>query len=56
MENSSERKLQLWNEKTRVKQMQTAIDGKQWRIRFFLYLGVIVGTVAIATLLAHLPG
>jgi hypothetical protein len=56
LESSSEHKLQLWNEESRVKQMQTTIDGRQWRRRFFLYLGAIVATVAMAALLAHLPG
>jgi hypothetical protein len=56
LENSSEHKLQLWNEESRVKQMQMAVDGRQWRISVFLYLGAIVATVSIATWLAHLAG
>ena len=54
LENSSEHRLQLWNEESRVKQIQTTIDGRQWRRRFFLYLGAIVATVAMAALLAQL--
>ena len=56
LENSSEHKLQLWNEESRVKQMQMTVDGRQWRISVFLYLGAIVATVSIATWLAHLAG
>ena len=55
MDTSLEHKLQLWNEESRVKQTQATVDGRQWRIKFFVYLGVIVATVAMATLLARLP-
>jgi hypothetical protein len=55
MEYSSELKLRLWNEKSRSNELETKAEGKQWRRRFFLYLGTVVATVAIATLLAQLP-
>jgi hypothetical protein len=54
MEYSSELKLQLWDEKSRSDALQTKIEGKKWRRKFFLYLGVVAATVAIATLLSHL--
>jgi hypothetical protein len=54
MEHSSERGLQLWDEKLRSNELRKKADGRQWRRRFFLYLGVIVATIAIATLFANL--
>jgi hypothetical protein len=48
MELSSERKLQLCDE------AQAKAEVKQLRTRYFLYVGVIAATVAIATVLAHL--
>jgi len=54
MEHSSEYNLHLWDEKSRSNELQTKAEGKQWRRRFSLYLIVVVATVAIATLLAHL--
>jgi hypothetical protein len=54
MEHSSELKLRIWDETSRSNQLQTKAAGKQWRRRFFSYLGAVAATVAIATLLAHL--
>ena len=54
MENSSERKRQLWDEESRANAVQMRAEGKQWRTKFFLYLGGIVATVAVTTVLANL--
>ena len=54
MEPSSEDKRQLWNEVSRANEVRMKVEGKQWRKHFFLYLGVIVATVAIASVLANL--
>ena len=54
MESSLERKLQLWDEASLANEAQTKADGKQWRRTYFVYMGVIAATVAIATALAHL--
>ena len=55
MEHSSERKLQLWDEISRANEVRTKDDRRHWRKTFFVYVGVIVTTVAIATMLAKLP-
>jgi hypothetical protein len=54
VEHSSEYNLRLWDERSRSNELQTKAEGKQWRRRFFFYLGVIAATLVIATLLAHL--
>jgi hypothetical protein len=53
MEPSSERKLQLWYEVSRAHAEQSQVDGRQWRKKFFLYLSVIVATVAVTSVLAR---
>jgi len=55
MEHSSELKLRIWDETSRSNQLQTKAAGKQWRRRFFSYLGAVAATVAIATLLPIYP-
>lgn len=54
MELSSERKLQLWDEAARVNEAQTEAEGRQWRKRYLLYVGMIAAAVAIATVAARL--
>jgi hypothetical protein len=54
METSSERKRQLWDEESRANAVEMRADGKQWRKKFFLYLGGIAATVVVSTVLAHL--
>ena len=56
MENSTERKLELWDERSRANRMQVKADGKQWRKDFFLYLGVIASVIAFASILANQAG
>jgi hypothetical protein len=54
MEHSSERKLRLWHELSRANEAQMKVEGKHWRKRFFFYMGVIVATVAVTTILANI--
>ena len=53
MEHSLERKLQLWYEVSRANEVQTEVEGRQWRKKFFLYLSVIVATIAVTSVLAR---
>jgi len=54
MEPSLERKLQLWDEASLANEARSKADRRQWRRKYFLYVGVIAATVAIATALARL--
>jgi hypothetical protein len=53
MEQSSESRLQLWYKVSRAEAVQMKIEGRQWRKKFFLYLSVIVATVAVTSVLAR---
>jgi hypothetical protein len=53
MEQSSERKLQLWYEVSRADAAQMQVEATQWRKKFFLYLSVIMATVAVTSVLAR---
>jgi len=53
MEQSSESRLRLWYEVSRADAVQMKIEGRQWRKKFFLYLSVIVATIAVTSVLAR---
>jgi hypothetical protein len=54
MENSSAASELLWEEQQRADRAQTDLEHREWRKSFALAFGLIVLTVAVATLLASL--